>query len=188
MCSWITLYFSDQITSSWISRRIDMLIPQNTHTHTERGRREVTCNSHIDSRDLHLKDLFKWWGSISKVYSFVCYNGPVRLSYNRNFSACLFSAGTVFFSHHKLAGTVLRLVFSAKRTGPINEMRFKWWSCLRCPTMELSHHVCGHELSSESKARSRWSTSKNKQCGSSYEAIQLLKNLQPFVSSGPIVL
>ena len=32
----------------------------------------------------------------------------------------VFLAGTVFFSHNKLAGTVFRLVFSAKRTGPKN--------------------------------------------------------------------
>ena len=31
----------------------------------------------------------------------------------------VFSAGTVFFSHTKSAGTVFRLVFSAKRTGPM---------------------------------------------------------------------
>ena len=32
----------------------------------------------------------------------------------------VFSAGTIFFSHNKSAGTVFRLVFSAKRTGPKN--------------------------------------------------------------------
>ena len=31
----------------------------------------------------------------------------------------IFSAGTVFFSHNKTAGTILRLVFSAKRTEPL---------------------------------------------------------------------
>ena len=31
----------------------------------------------------------------------------------------IFSAGIVFFSHNKSVGTVFRLVFSAKRTGPI---------------------------------------------------------------------
>ena len=44
--------------------------------------------------------------------------GPVRLSYNLYFSTYFFSVGTVFFSHNKSAGTVFRLVFSAKRTGP----------------------------------------------------------------------
>ena len=31
----------------------------------------------------------------------------------------IFSTGTVFFSYNKSAGTVFRLIFSAKRTGPI---------------------------------------------------------------------
>ena len=33
----------------------------------------------------------------------------------------IFSAGTVFFSHNKSAGTVFRLVFPAKGTGPLGE-------------------------------------------------------------------
>ena len=33
----------------------------------------------------------------------------------------VFSAETVFFSYNKLAGTVFRLIFSAKRTGPIKD-------------------------------------------------------------------
>ena len=33
----------------------------------------------------------------------------------------VFLDGTMFFSHNKLAGTVFRLVFSAKRTGPMSE-------------------------------------------------------------------
>ena len=32
----------------------------------------------------------------------------------------VFSAGTVFFSHNKSIETVFRLVFSAKRTGPLS--------------------------------------------------------------------
>ena len=32
----------------------------------------------------------------------------------------VFLAGTVFFSHNKSAGTMFRLVFSAKRTGPLS--------------------------------------------------------------------
>ena len=47
-----------------------------------------------------------------------CSHGPIRFSYNPYFSACFFSVGTVFFSHNKSVGTVFRLVFSAKRTGP----------------------------------------------------------------------
>jgi len=35
----------------------------------------------------------------------------------------IFSAGTMFFSHNKSAGTVFRLIFSAKRTGLT-------WNCL----------------------------------------------------------
>ena len=35
-----------------------------------------------------------------------------------------FSAGTVFFSHNKSAGTVFRFVFSAKRTGPMVASNF----------------------------------------------------------------
>jgi len=31
----------------------------------------------------------------------------------------VFSAGTVFFSHNKSAGTIFQVVFSAKRTGPV---------------------------------------------------------------------
>ena len=34
------------------------------------------------------------------------------------FQIVFFSAGTVFFSHNKSAGTMFRLVFSAKRTEP----------------------------------------------------------------------
>ena len=32
----------------------------------------------------------------------------------------VFSVGTVFFSHNKSAGTMFRLVFSAKRMGPLD--------------------------------------------------------------------
>ena len=35
----------------------------------------------------------------------------------------VFSAETIFFSHNKSVGTVFRLVFSAKRTGP---MEIQW--------------------------------------------------------------
>ena len=35
----------------------------------------------------------------------------------------VFSVGTMFFSHNKLAGTVFRLVFLAKRTGPSRHKR-----------------------------------------------------------------
>ena len=34
------------------------------------------------------------------------------------FFQLVFSVGTMFFSHNKSAGTMFRLVFSAKRTGP----------------------------------------------------------------------
>ena len=54
----------------------------------------------------------------------ICSNsyGPVRFSYNPSFLA-----RTVFFSHNKSAGTVFRLIFSTKRTGPIsiNIVKFK---------------------------------------------------------------
>jgi len=38
----------------------------------------------------------------------------------------VFSVGTVFFSHNKLAGTVFRFVFSAKRTDPIWQCQMKF--------------------------------------------------------------
>jgi len=43
----------------------------------------------------------------------------------------VFSAGTLFFSHNKSAGTVFRLVFSAKRTGPM----YLSWQFLFLPGM-----------------------------------------------------
>ena len=43
------------------------------------------------------------------------------------FFQLVFLAGTIFFSHNKSAGTVFRLIFSTKRTGPIsiNIVKFK---------------------------------------------------------------
>ena len=52
--------------------------------------------------------------------SFRRHTGFVRLSYNPYFSACFFSMNSVF-SHNKSTGTVFRLVFSAKRTGPLRK-------------------------------------------------------------------
>jgi len=34
----------------------------------------------------------------------------------------IFSAGTIFFSHNKSTRIVFRLIFSAKRTGPISRL------------------------------------------------------------------
>ena len=55
-------------------------------------------------------------------------NGHVRFSYNLFFQL-VFSAGTMFFSHNKSAGTVFSAWFSAKRTRPLS-------SSLTC------HHLC----------------------------------------------
>jgi len=49
---------------------------------------------------------------------------PVRFSYNPSFSA-----GRVFSSHNKSAGTVFRLVFSAKRMGPICPITCSIYPC-----------------------------------------------------------
>jgi len=52
----------------------------------------------------------------------------------------VFSAGTVFFSHNKSAGTVFRLIFSAKRTGlgikPNIRKRTDW----KCRSVRLIIH------------------------------------------------
>ena len=64
---------------------------------------------------LVLKDLLQEARAIG--IQFRCL-GHVRFFYNPSFSACFFSRNSVF-SHNKSAGTVFRLVFSAKRTWPL---------------------------------------------------------------------
>jgi len=48
----------------------------------------------------------------------------IFFSYNLSFSAC-FSARMVFFSRNKSVGTMFRLIFSAKLTGPESDMENK---------------------------------------------------------------
>jgi hypothetical protein len=84
-----------------------------------RGRRKmwvsggyVTGDKTKRGRESEVTD---WRGSWDK--------GPVQPAYKSSFSACLFSQSSVFLLQKKSTGTVFQLVFSARRTGPKEEIK-----------------------------------------------------------------